>query len=68
MAFLTGAVISVMVIFNTELGEATSNSASILVNQAVGDALSDALFLEAVMITMDVSMEQFSQLYVNLPL
>lgn len=36
MAFLTGAVISVMVIFNTELGEATSNSASILVNQAVG--------------------------------
>ena len=36
MAFLTGAVISVMVIFNTELGEATTNSASILVNQAVG--------------------------------
>ena len=39
-----------------------------LVNQAVGDALSDALFLEAVMITMGISMEQFSELYVNLPL
>lgn len=36
MAFLTGTVISIMVIFNTELGQATSNSASILVNQAVG--------------------------------
>ena len=39
-----------------------------LVNQAVGDALSDALFLEAVMITMNISMEQFSTLYTNLPL
>ena len=36
-------------------------------NQAVGDALSDALFLEAVMITMDISLEQFSHLYENLP-
>ena len=36
LAFLTGAVISVMVIFNTELGEATTNTASIIVNQAVG--------------------------------
>ena len=41
--------------------------ASVLVNQAVGDALSDALFLEAVMITMGVSMDQFSHLYENLP-
>ena len=41
--------------------------ASVLVNQAVGDALSDALFLEAVMITMDISLEQFSHLYENLP-
>lgn len=30
--------------------------ASVLVNQAVGDALSDALFFEAVMITMHLSM------------
>lgn len=41
--------------------------ASVLVNQAVGDALSDALFFEAVMITMHLSMEQFSHLYANLP-
>ena len=41
--------------------------ASVLVNQAVGDALSDALFLEAVMITMGISMDQFSSLYTNLP-
>lgn len=38
-----------------------------LVNQAVGDALSDALFLEMVMITLHVDMEQFSHLYINLP-
>jgi hypothetical protein len=41
--------------------------AAVLVNQAVGDALSDALFLEAAMITMHVSMEEFSALYENLP-
>ena len=34
-----------------------------LVNQAVGDAL----FLEMVMITLHVDMEQFSHLYINLP-
>ena len=36
MAFITGAVISVMVIFNTELGKATTNTVSILINQIVG--------------------------------
>ncbi len=35
-AFLVGAVISVMVIFNTMLGTATNNSISIMINQIVG--------------------------------
>lgn len=41
--------------------------AAVLVNQAVGDALSDALFLEAVLVTMDMTVEQFDALYENLP-
>ena len=44
-AFITGIVISVMVVFNTKLGEATTNSVSILVNQIVG-----IVFLTAVML------------------
>ena len=38
-----------------------------LVNQAVGDALSDALFLEAVMITLHIDMDAFNGLYTSLP-
>lgn len=34
--FITGAVISVMVIFNTELGKVTSSEVSLIVNQIVG--------------------------------
>ena len=45
LAFLTGAVISVMVIFNTALGEATSNSISILINQIVGIIALTAMML-----------------------
>ncbi len=47
IAFLTGAIISVMVIFNTELGADTSNSVSILINQAVG-----IIFLSSVMLAL----------------
>ena len=38
LAFITGVIISVMVIFNTALGEATTNEVSITVNQIVGIA------------------------------
>ena len=44
-AFVTGAVISVMVIFNTELGQATTNNVSILINQVVGIVLLSALLV-----------------------
>lgn len=36
VAFLTGAVISVMVLFNTEFGNMSSNETSIIINQIVG--------------------------------
>ena len=36
IAFLVGGVISVMVVFNTKLGQATTNEVSIFINQIVG--------------------------------
>ena len=36
ISFLTGAIISVMVVFNTALGEATTNEVSITINQITG--------------------------------
>ena len=45
LAFLTGAVISVMVVFNTLLGAATTNEVSITVNQIVGIVLLSVIML-----------------------
>ena len=46
VSFLTGAIISVMVTFNTVLGEASTNEVSITVNQITGIiALSAVMFL-----------------------
>ncbi|MDY5931843.1 MAG: DMT family transporter [Candidatus Ornithospirochaeta sp.] len=45
ISFLTGAVISVMVVGNTALGNATSNEVSIIINQIVGIALLSAIML-----------------------
>ena len=42
---MTGAVISVMVVFNTKLGEATTNEVSITVNQIVGIVTLTAIML-----------------------
>lgn len=42
-AFLTGAVISVMVVCNTELGKATSNEVSLIINQAIGVVLTSLM-------------------------
>lgn len=36
ISFITGAIISVMVTFNTELGTLTTNEVSITINQIVG--------------------------------
>lgn len=36
IAFMVGAVISIMVVFNTALGQATTNEVSIAINQIVG--------------------------------
>lgn len=36
VAFLVGAVISLMVVFNTKLGQSTTNEVSIFINQIVG--------------------------------
>lgn len=44
-AFLTGAIISVMVVCNTELGVKTSNNVSIAVNQATGILTLTAIML-----------------------
>ena len=42
-------------------------SASELVNQAVGDALSDALFVEAILSTTDITLDSWIQMYTDLP-
>lgn len=44
-AFLTGAVISVMVVANTNLGLATTNEVSMIVNQAIGVVLVTIILL-----------------------
>ena len=44
-AFLTGVVISVMVVANTNLGVATTNEVSMIVNQAIGVVLVSAILL-----------------------
>ena len=45
LSFITGAIISVMVVFNTQLGEATTNEVSITINQIVGIATLTAIML-----------------------
>lgn len=45
LSFITGAVISLMVVFNTKLGEATTNEVSITVNQIVGIVTLTAIML-----------------------
>lgn len=44
-AFMTGVIISVMVIFNTQLGNATNNSLSITINQITGIVLLSLIML-----------------------
>ncbi len=44
-AFMTGVIISVMVIFNTHLGNATNNSLSITINQITGIVLLSIIML-----------------------
>lgn len=45
VSFLTGAVISVMVVANTELGRITTNEVSLIVNQAIGVVLTTFILL-----------------------
>ena len=45
VSFLTGAVISVMVVANTELGRITTNEVSLIVNQATGVVLTTFILL-----------------------
>lgn len=45
ISFLTGAVISVMVVANTELGRITTNEVSLIVNQAIGVVLTTFILL-----------------------
>ena len=45
VSFLTGAVISVMVVANTELGRITTNEVSLIVNQAIGIVLTTFILL-----------------------
>ena len=45
LSFITGAVIAVMVVFNTALGKATTNEISITVNQITGIAVLTAIIL-----------------------
>ena len=45
ISFLTGAVISVMVVANTELGRITTNEVSLIVNQATGVVLTTFILL-----------------------
>ena len=44
-AFLTGIVISVMVVANTRLGELTTNEVSMIVNQTIGVILTTLILL-----------------------
>ncbi len=44
-AFMTGVIISVMVIFNTQLGNTTNNSLSITINQITGIVLLSIIML-----------------------
>ncbi len=45
ISFFTGAVISVMVVANTELGRITTNEVSLIVNQAIGVVLTTFILL-----------------------
>lgn len=45
VAFATGSVISVMVVFNTEFGRLTSSEVSLIVNQVVGILVLSAIML-----------------------
>ena len=45
ISFLTGAVISVMVTFNTEAGKLTSSEVSLIINQIVGIMTLEAIML-----------------------
>ena len=47
ISFITGAVISIMVTFNTEAGRITSSEVSLIVNQIVGIITLEALMLLA---------------------
>ena len=44
-AFLTGVIISIMVVANTELGNATTNEVSMIVNQSIGVVLVTLILL-----------------------
>ena len=44
-SFLTGAVISLMVVANTRLGSATTNEVSMIVNQAIGVVLTTVILI-----------------------
>lgn len=44
-SFLTGAVISLMVVANTRLGSATTNEVSMIVNQAIGVVLTTVILV-----------------------
>ena len=45
VSFLTGAVISVMVVANTQLGRITTNEVSLIVNQSIGVILTTLILL-----------------------
>lgn len=45
VSLLTGAVISVMVVANTELGRITSNEVSLIINQSIGVILTSLILL-----------------------
>ena len=47
ISFITGAVISIMVTFNTEAGRITSSEVSLIVNQIVGIITLEAIMLLA---------------------